>query len=125
MVASLQGLLVGQSRLLEKVDHHVGSWITNIRSDCPTKRIPIFPTCQFPRLVEVDADELSKSGGVVVPDSLGVPPGLQHRVGLDDLVLKGGLSLLPLAGGADGGEVRDDLLGVLSLSGTGLSSDED
>merc|ERR550539_1755896 len=67
----------------------------------------------------------SESGGVVVPHSLGVTPGLQHRVGGNDLLLKGGLSLLPLAGGEDGGEVRDDLLGVLSLSGTGLSSDED
>ena len=27
------------------------------------------------------------------------------------------------AGGANGGEVRDDLHGVLSLAGTGLSSD--
>ena len=73
----------------------------------------------------MDTDEFTKSGGVVVPHSLGVTPGLQHRVGGHNLLLKGGLSLLPLAGGADGGEVRDDLLGVLSLSGTGLSSNED
>ena len=73
----------------------------------------------------MDTDGLSESGGVVVPHSLGVTPGLQHRVGGHNLLLKGGLSLLPLAGGADGGEVGDDLLGVLSLSGTGLSSNED
>ena len=70
----------------------------------------------------MDADELSKSGGVVVPHSLGVPPGLQHRVGLDDLVLQAGLPLLPLPGGSDGGEVGDDLLGVLGLAGTRLST---
>ena len=76
-------------------------------------------------LVEVNPDELSKTGGVVVPHSLGVAPSLKDGVGLDDLVLKGGLALLPLSGGADGGEVGDDLLGVLSLSGTRLSGDED
>merc|ERR1712088_353331 len=100
------GLLVSQTRLLQEVAHHVSSG-------------------QFARGVEMDTDELSESGGVVVPHSLGVTPGLQHRVGGNDLLLKGGLSLLPLAGGADGGKVGNDLLGVLSLSGTGLSSDKD
>ena len=33
--------------------------------------------------------------------------------------------LLPLARGADGGEVEDHLLGVLSLSDTRLASDKD
>merc|ERR1712015_147358 len=106
VVATLKGLLVGETGLLEQVDHHVGSR-------------------QLSRGVEVNTDELSESGGVVVPDGLGVAPGLKDGVGLDDLVLKGGLSLLPLAGGADGGEVGDDLLGVLGLSGTRLSSNED
>ena len=44
-----------------------------------------------------------------------------QALGLDDLVLKVGLALLPLSGGAAGGEVGDDLLGVLSLSGSRLS----
>ena len=70
----------------------------------------------------MDADELSEPGGVVVPHSLGVTPGLQHRVGLDDLVLQARLPLLPLPGGSDGGEVGDDFLGVLSLPGTGLAA---
>merc|ERR1712088_143297 len=94
------GLLVSQTRLLQEVDDHVSSG-------------------QFARGVEMDTDELSESGGVVVPHSLGVTPGLQHRVGGNNLLLKGGLSLLPLA------EVADDLLGVLSLSGTGLSGNQD
>ena len=59
--------------------------------------------------VEVDSDELSEAGGIVVPHGLGVAPRLQHGVGLDDLVLKGGLTLLPLARGADGGKVGNDL----------------
>merc|ERR1712142_1202587 len=100
------GLLVGETGLLEQVDDHVGSG-------------------KLSGAVEVDTDELSESGGVVVPDGLGVAPGLKDGVGLDDLVLKGGLSPLPLAGRADGGEVGNDLLGVLGLSSTGLSSNED
>ena len=89
----------------------------------------------------MDTDELSESGRVVIPHSLGVTPGLEHGVGLtsrrvnivyipnqapphlDDLVLQPGLALLPLAGGADGGEVGDDLLGVLCLPGARLSSE--
>ena len=106
MVATLKGLLVGETGLLEQVDHHVSSR-------------------QLSGGVEVDTDELSESGGVVVPHGLGVAPGLKDGVGLDDLVLKGGLSLLPLARRADGGEVGDDLLGVLRLSGTRLSSNLD
>ena len=106
VVATLKRLLVGETGLLEQVDHHVGSR-------------------QLSGGVEVDTDELSESGGVVVPHGLGVAPGLKDGVGLDDLVLKGGLSLLPLAGRADGGEVGNDLLGVLGLSSTGLTSDQD
>ena len=43
---------------------------------------------------------------------------------MNNFVLKRCFSLLPLAGGADGGEVRNDLLGVLGLSGTRLTSDK-
>lgn len=32
-----------------------------------------------------------KSGRVVVPDGLGIPKGLQSRIGLDDLILQGTL----------------------------------
>ena len=103
VVTTLKGLLVGETGLLEQVDNHVGSR-------------------QLSRGVEVDTDELSESGGVVVPHSLGVAPGLKDRVSLDNLVLKGGLSLLPLPGGADGGKVGDDLLRVLSLSGSWCQS---
>merc|ERR1719400_2346188 len=106
VVATLQWLLVGETGLLEQVDNHVGSG-------------------ELASGVEVDSDELSKARRVVVPNSFGVTPSLKDGVGLDDLVLKGSLSLLPLSGGADGGKVGDDLLGVLSLSGTRLSGDKD
>merc|ERR1719500_1334078 len=106
VVATLERLLVGETRLLEQVNHHVGSG-------------------KLSGGVEVDPDKLTKTGGIIVPHSLGISPSLKDGVGLDDLVLKGGLALLPLAGGADGGEVRDDLLGVLSLSGSRLSGDKD
>merc|ERR1712073_87014 len=106
VVATLQGLLVSQTRLLKQVDNHVSSG-------------------QLSRGIEMDTDELSETGRVVVPHSLGVTPGLQDRVGGHNLVLKGSFSLLPLAGGADGGEVGNDLLGVLGLSGTRLASNQD
>ena len=92
----------------------------------------------------MNPDEFSKSGRVIVPHGLGIAPGLEDGVGLDDLVLKGGLTLLPLAGGADGGKVGNDLkedhhisffggvgalgshlFGVFSLSGTGLAGNQD
>ena len=57
--------------------------------------------------------------------SLGIASGLQDRVGVDTLVLKGGLTLLPLARRSDGGKVGEDLLGVLSLSSTRPSSNLD
>ena len=106
VVATLQRLLVGETGLLEQIDDHVGSG-------------------QLTGGVEVDTNELSEPGGVVVPNGLGVAPSFKDRVGLDNLVLKRGLALLPLSRGADGGEVGDDLLGVLSLSGSRLSGDKD
>ena len=106
MVASLKRLLVGETGLLEQVDNHVGSG-------------------QLSRGVEVDTDELSKPGRVVVPHGLGIAPRLEDGVGLDNLVLKRGFSFLPLSGGADGGKVGDNLLRVLRLSGTRLSSNLD
>ena len=46
----------------------------------------------------------------------------EQRAYLDNLVLKAGLALLLLAGGADGGEVGDNLLRVLRLSSARLTS---
>merc|ERR1719367_2754841 len=106
VVASLKRLLVSQTRLLKQVDNHVSSR-------------------QLTRLVKVDTDEFTKTGRVVISDSLGITPSLQDRVGGNNLLLKRGLSLLPLARGADGGKVGDDLLGILSLSGTRLTSNKD
>ena len=75
MVATLERLLVGETGLLEQVNHHVGSG-------------------KLSRGVEVDPDELSKTGGVVVPHSLGIAVSLQDGIGLHNLVLKGSLLLL-------------------------------
>ena len=65
-----------------------------------------------------------ETGGVVIPDGLGVSVGLQDRVGLHDPVLEVGLLLAALlvAVGSQDGEVGDDLLGVLGLAGAGLSA---
>merc|ERR1712198_86365 len=80
---------------------------------------------------EVDTDELTKAGRVVVTHGLGVTVSLQGRVGLDDLLLKGAgvgaLGSLGLGGlgiGAVEGKVLQHLLRVLGLSGTGLAGNQ-
>lgn len=68
-----------------------------------------------------------ETGGVVVTHSLGVTEGFKHRVSLDDLVLQRSLLLsvgVLLRRSTDGGEVRNYLLRVLSLSGTRLTAVE-
>ena len=111
MVGSLVGGLVGHTRLLKEIGLNIS-------------------TGHLTHVVEPHTDELSESGGVVVPHSLGIAIGLQDRVGLDDLVLKGSLLLFALldllaSAGAHKGEVGDDLLGVLSFSGSRLSGNQD
>ena len=72
MVRPLHLLLLGDARLLEQVGHDVA-------------------TRELSTGGEVDSDELSEPGGVVVPRGLGVAVGLQDGVGGHDLVLKGNL----------------------------------
>merc|ERR1719266_1684445 len=85
-------------------------------------------TAELARGGEVDTDELSEPGGVVVSRSLGVTVGLQNGVGGHNLVLKGDLLGLLLGSAASSsghhGQVGDHLLGVLGLSGTRLTSDQ-
>ena len=69
--------MVGHARLLQEVSLNI-------------------PASHSSHVVEPDADELAEPGGVVVPHRLGVAVRLQHGVGLDNLVLKGGLLLLSL-----------------------------
>merc|ERR1711971_1173644 len=105
MVASFNWSLESQTRFFQQVDDHVSAR-------------------ELTTSIEPDTDEFTKSRGVVIPQGLGITPGLQDRVGLDNLVLKTNLALLLLASGTNGGKVRDDLLGVLSLAGTRLTSNE-
>merc|ERR1719397_701362 len=106
MVGPLNLLLLSNTGLLEQVGHDV-------------------TTAKLSARREMDTDELSEPGGVVVPRSLGIAVRLQNGVGGHDLVLKGDL-LLRLLTAACGhhGQVRDHLLGVLRLSGTRLASDQ-
>merc|ERR1719208_170682 len=73
----------------------------------------------------MDTDEFTETGGVVIPGCLGITIGLKNGVGGHNLVLKGDL-LLRLLARASGnhGKIGDDLLGVLSLSSSRLSSDQ-
>merc|ERR1719308_742177 len=80
---------------------------------------------------EVDTDELTETGGVVVTNGFGVTVGLKRRISLDNLLLKrtgvralGSLGLGGLRIGAVQGVVLEHLLGVLGLSGSGLTSNE-
>ena len=91
MVAPLNSLLLRDTGLLKQVGHDV-------------------TTGKLSGPGEVDTDELSEPGGVVVPRGLGVAVGLQDGVGGNDLVLKRDL-LLHLLAGASGhhGQVGDHL----------------
>merc|ERR1719232_1966310 len=106
MVGSLDLLLLSDTRLLKQIGHNVA-------------------TSQLTRGSEMDTDELSETGGVVIPGCLGIAIGLQNGVGGHNLVLKGDLLLIFLAtASSDHGKIGDDLLGVLSLSSTRLASDQ-
>ena len=112
MVAALVRLLVSHPRFLKQVDVNEASG-------------------QLSHVVEVDPDELSKPGRVVVPDGFGIAIGFENWVGVDNPVLQIGflllwwvaILLLLSFGSSKNGKVSDDLLRVLSLSGPRLSSD--
>lgn len=78
-------------------------------------------------LMHIRKDNTYETGRVVVTHGLGVTESFQDGIGLHDLVLQIGLlhgRVLLLGRSTDGGEVRNDLLGVLSLSGSRLSGDQ-
>ena len=107
MVGSLDLLLLSNTRLLQQIGDDV-------------------TTSQLARGGEMDTDELSETGGVVIPGGLGITIGLKDGVGGHNLVLKRDLLLDLLGSSASGdhGKIGDDLLGVLSLASTRLSSDQ-
>merc|ERR1712088_552166 len=78
VVASFNWSLESQTRFFQQVDDHVS-------------------TRELTTSIEPDTDEFTKSRGVVIPQGLGITPGLQDRVGLDNFVLKTNLTLLRLA----------------------------
>merc|ERR1712004_846095 len=106
VVGPLDLLLLGDTGLLKQVGHDV-------------------TTAELATGGEVDSDELTETGGVVVPRGLGVAVGLQDGVGGHDLVLKGDLLLGFLAtSSGHHGQVGDHLLGVLGLASTRLAGDQ-
>merc|ERR1719412_967422 len=105
MVGSLNFLLLSDTGLLQEIRHNVA-------------------TSQFTGGAEMDTDELTETGGVVVPRGLGITIGLQNGVSSHNLVLKRNLLFGFLGAGGNNGQVGDDLLGVLGLSGTGLTGDQ-
>merc|ERR1711899_147185 len=108
VVGPLDLLLLGDTGLLEQVGHDV-------------------TTAELAAGGEVDTDEFTETGGVVVPRSLGISVGLQDGVGSHNLVLKGdllGFLLGTSSSSGHHGQVGDHLLGVLGLSGTRLTGDQ-
>jgi len=106
VVGSLNFLLLSNTRLLKKIGHNVA-------------------TSKLTRGGEMDTDEFTETGGVVVSGGLGITIGLKNGVGGHNLVLKGDLLLRLLArASGDHGKIGDDLLGVLSLSSSRLTSNQ-
>merc|ERR1712168_371427 len=112
MVISLDLQLEGDTGLFQKVGLDIGGG-------------------DFGGGAEVDTDELTESGGVVVTDGLGVAISLQWRIGLNNLLLErtrvltlGSLRLGGLGIGAVQGIVLQHLLCVLGLSGSRLTSNQ-
>jgi hypothetical protein len=72
--------------------------------------------------------ETYETRGVIVTDGLSVTEGFKYGIGLDDLIFKGSLGLFAfswlLGGGTDGGEVGNNLLRVLSFSGTRFTGNQ-
>merc|ERR1719422_35778 len=105
VVASFKFSLESQTRLLKQVDDHVSAR-------------------ELATSIEPDTNEFTKARGVVIPHSLGITPGFQDRVGLDNLVLKTGLTFLLLASSTNASKIGDNLLGVLGLTSSRFTSDE-
>merc|ERR1719347_1089834 len=112
MVISLDLQLEGDTGLLQKVGLDIGGG-------------------DFGSGAEVDTDEFTESGGVVVTDGLGVAISLKRRIGLDNLLLErtgvlalGSLGLGGLRIGAVQGVILEHLLSVLGLSGTRLAGNQ-
>merc|ERR1719394_1775478 len=107
VVGSLNFLLLSNTRLLKQIGDNVA-------------------TSQLTRGSEMDTDKLTETRRVVVSGGLGITVGLKNGVGGNNLVLKRDLLLRLLAAGASGnhGKIGDDLLGILSLSSTRLTSDQ-
>jgi hypothetical protein len=106
---SLSRTTSDDTRLLEKVGH-----------DGTTRYETI-------TLGEGDPNEFTETRRVVVLDGGGVTQGLEKGIGLQETIIEGsGGNLADLVGlTSNAGEVLDDTLGVLSLSGSGLSTVQD
>lgn len=75
----------------------------------------------------MDSNEFPKSGGVIIPNCLGIAKGLQSGVGLDDLIFQGALAwglvlLAAVPNGSNNSKILDDPLGVDSLTSSGFSA---
>jgi hypothetical protein len=106
MVATLQGHLRNDTSLLQQIGLDIS-------------------TSQLSGRSEMDTDELTETGRVVITGCLGVSERLKDGIGLDDLVFKGYFLGGGFAGSGDVSEVGNNLLGVLSFSGSRLSSNQD
>merc|ERR1719193_258375 len=105
MVVSFSRKLEDDTRLFKQVDFNITS-------------------SKFTGISEMDTDELTETGRVVVTDSLGITPSFKDGIGLDNLILKTDLTLY-FTLSSNSSHVTNDLLGVFSLSSTRFTSNQD
>ena len=48
--------------------------------------------CDTTLSIEMDTDEFTETGGIVVTDSFGITKSFQNGIGLDDLIFQGDLN---------------------------------
>ena len=109
VVAALQGLLVGETRLLEQVDDHVGSrqLTRGVEVDTDELSKPINEQCQSCwEISNISSYHFSKAPGrVVIPHGLGIAPSFQYWISLNDLVFQACFTFLLLTRGTNAGEI--------------------
>ena len=102
MVGALTGRLVGDTRLFKQVNFNIAS-------------------CHFTHVVKPNPNKLSKAGGIIVSDCLGISKGFHDRIGLNNLIFKGCLFLVTFLDlfnyvRANKSKVSNDFLGILSFA---------
>merc|ERR1719233_909576 len=106
VVGPLNFLLFSNTGLFQQVGHNV-------------------TTSKLARCSEVDSDEFSKTGRVIIPGSFGITIGFKDRVSSHNLIFQRYFHLRFLStSSSNHGKICDDLLGIFCLASTRLASNQ-